>query len=103
MYRSRAAEVGKQRLRGYGKLCAGNLMCSRFVTSMCYQLLDNDELCLRTSGIAQMFQYSETILVLPVVKDFAQKEDGTLPLLHRLRVKEVVTLGIRRELAAEGR
>ena len=78
-------------------------MCSRFITGMCYQLLDNNELCPRASGFAQMFQYSETILVLPVVKYSAQKEDRNTLLLRRLRVKEVVTLGTRRELTAEGR
>ena len=78
-------------------------MCSRFITGMCYQLLDNDELCLMANGFAQMFQYSETILVLPVVKYSAQKEDRNTLLLRRLRVKEVVTLGTRRELTAEGR
>ena len=101
--RGRATEVGKQRLGGHGKLCAGNLMCSRFVTGMCRQLFDNDELCLRASGSAQMFQYSKTILVLSVVKYSAQEEDGHILLLSRLRVEEVVTLGTRHELAAEGR
>ena len=78
-------------------------MCSRFITGMCYQLLDNDELCLMASGFAQMFQYRETILVLPVVKHSARKEDRNTLLLRRLRAKEVVTLGTRRELTAEGR
>ena len=103
MYRGRATEVGKQRLGGHGKLCAGNLMCSRFVTGMCHQPFDKDELCLRASSDAQMFQYSETILVRPVMKYSAQEEDGNFLLLRRLRVKEVVTLGNKGELAAEGR
>ena len=78
-------------------------MCSRFITGMCYQLLENDEPCLMASGFAQMFQYRETILVLPVVKHSARKEDRNTLLLRRLRVKEVVALGTRRELTAEGR
>ena len=73
-------------------------MCSRFVTGMCNQLFDDDELCFRASGIAQMFQYSETILVLPVVQYSAQKEDGNILLLRRLRVEEVVALGTKCKL-----
>ena len=69
---------------------------------MCYQLFDNDELCLRASGSAQMFQYSETILVRPVVKYPAQEEDGNILLLRRLRVEEVVTLSTRCELGTGG-
>ena len=102
MYHGGATEVGKQRLGGHGKLRAGNLMCSRFVTGMCHQPFDKDELCLGASSDAQMFQYSETILVRPVVKYSAQEEDGNILLLRRLRVKEVVTLGNKGELAAEG-
>jgi hypothetical protein len=70
-------------------------MSSRFVTGMCNQLFDNDELCLRASGIAQMFQYCETILVLPVMEYPTQKEDGNILFLRRLRVEEVVALSTR--------
>ena len=77
-------------------------MCRRFITGMWCQLLDNDELCLRASGIAQMFQYSETILVLPVVQYSAQKEDGNIVLLRGLRVEEVMALGTRRQLSTRG-
>jgi hypothetical protein len=52
VYYGRATEVGKQGLGGYGKLCAGNFMCGRFITGVCQQLFDNDELCLRASGSA---------------------------------------------------
>jgi hypothetical protein len=48
-----------------------------------------------------MVQYSETMLVWPVVKYSAQKEDENIALLHRLQFKEVVTLGTRCELMAE--
>jgi hypothetical protein len=101
VYYGRATEVGKQGLGGYGKLCAGNFMCRRFITGECQQLFDNDELCLRASGSAQMVQYSETMLVRPVVKYSAQKEDGNIALLRGLWFKEVVTLDTRCELAAE--
>ena len=103
VYCGRATEVVKQRLGGHRKLCAGNLMCSRFVAGICHRPFDNDKLCLRASGNAQMFQYGETILVRPIMKYSAQEEDGNIRLLRRLRVKEVVTLGTRYELAAEGR
>ena len=103
MYRGCVTEVGKQRLGGHRKLCAGNFMCSRFVTGMCHQPFDKDKLCLRASSDTQMFQYSETILIRPVVKYSAQEEDRNILLLRRLRVKEVVTLGNKGEPAAEGR
>ena len=77
-------------------------MCSRFVTGMCNQLFDDDELCFRASGIAQMFQYSETILVLPVAQYSAQKEDGNILLLRRLWVEEVVALGTKCKLSTGG-
>jgi hypothetical protein len=48
-----------------------------------------------------MVQYSETMLVRPVVKYSAQEEDGNIALLRGLLFEEVVTLGTRRELAAE--
>ena len=69
---------------------------------MRHQPIDNDELCLRASGNAQVFQYSETILVRPVVKYSAQEEDGNILLVRRLRVKEVVTLGTKCEIANKG-
>jgi hypothetical protein len=68
-------------------------MRSRFVTCTCHQPSNNDKLGLRASGNAQMFQYCEAILVGPVVKHSAQEEDGDVLLLHRLRVKEVVSFG----------
>ena len=68
-------------------------MCGRFVTGICHQPSNNDKLGLRASGNAQMFQYCEAILIRPVVKHFAQEEDGDIPLLRRLRVKEVLSFG----------
>ena len=99
VYYGSAAEVGKQGLGGYGKLCAGNFMCRRFIAGVCQQLFDNDELCLRDGSSMQMFQYSETMLVRPVVKYSAQEEDGNVILLRGLWFKEVMTLGTRGKLA----
>ena len=73
-------------------------MRSRFITGVRQQLFDNDELCPRASGSAQMFQYCETMLVRPVVKYSTQEEDGNIALLRGLWFKEVVTLGTRCEL-----
>ena len=72
-------------------------MYSRSITGVCHKPFDDDELCRRASSSAQMFQYSEAILVLPVVKYLAQKEDGDVLLLRRLWVKEVVAFRIRRQ------
>jgi hypothetical protein len=49
-----------------------------------------------------MFQYSETILVRPVVEYSAQEEDGNILLVRRLRVKEVMTLDTKCEIANKG-
>ena len=74
-HRCCATEIGEQRLRRYGELCAGNLVCGGFVTGICHQLVHNDELGVGASGSAQMFQYGQAIFVRPVVKHPAQKED----------------------------
>jgi len=96
-HRGRATKIGEQWLWGYGKLCAGDLMCGRFVAGKCHQLVNDDKLCLRAGGDTQMFKYSQAILVGPVVEHSAQEEDGDILLLHRLRVKEAMSLGIKRQ------
>jgi len=58
-------------------------------------VINHNELSLKTSCHAQMFQYREAILVGPVVKYFAQEEDGDILLLNRLWVKEVMGFGFR--------
>ena len=75
-------------------------MCSWFVTGTCHQLIDDDELGLGPSGFAQVFQHSEGILVCPVVEYSADEEDGDVPLLRWLRVKETVALEIKRQFTA---
>ena len=42
-----------------------------------------------------MFQYCEAIVIGPVVKYFAQEEDGDILLLNRLWVKEAMGFGFR--------
>lgn len=69
-------------------------MCSRFVAGKHHQLINNDQLGLGASGSAQMFQYSEAILVGPVVKHSTHEENGDVLLLRRLWVKEAVALEI---------
>ena len=95
-HRGCATEIGEQRLRRYGELCTGDLVCGGFVTGICHQLVHNNKLGLRASGIAQTFQYGQAIFVCPVVKHPAQKEDRNV-LLRRLRVQEVLAFGIRRQ------
>jgi hypothetical protein len=70
-------------------------MCNRLITGTCYQLVNDNELGLRASSNAQMFQDGEAILVCPVVKHSGQEEDRDVLLLSRLWVKEAVTLQIR--------
>jgi len=91
-HRGRATEIGEQWLWGYGKLRTGDLMCGRFVAGKCHQLVNDDKLGLRAGDNTQMFQYSQAILVGPVVEHSAQEEDSDILLLHRLRVKEVMSL-----------
>ena len=74
-HRGCATEIGEQRLRRYGELCTGDLVCGGFVTGICHQLVHNDELGLGASGNAQMFQDGQAIFVRPVVKHPAQEED----------------------------
>jgi len=96
-HRGRATKIGEQWLWGYRKLRTGDLMCGRFVAGKCHQLVNDDKLGLRARGNTQMFQYSQAILVGPVVEHSAQEEDSDILLLHRLRVKEVMSLGIKRQ------
>jgi len=70
-------------------------MCGGFITGTYYQLINHNQLSLRTSCNAQMFQYREAILIGPVVEYFAQEEDGDLLLLNGLWVKEVMGFGFR--------
>src|ERR1700730_5480637 len=85
-----ATQVGEQPFQRYGKPRARNLLWNRFVAGTRHQLVNNDELGLRSSRNAQMFRYNETILVCPVVENFANEEDGDVLLLRRLRVKEAL-------------
>src|SRR6266853_2384864 len=50
-----------------------------------------------------MFQYSEAVLIGPVVNHSAQEENGDVLLLRRLWVKEAVALGIECRSTALGR
>jgi len=72
-------------------------MRGRFVTGICHQQVNTDELGLGASSSAHIFQYFEAILVGPVVEYSAQKEDSDVLLLRRLRVEEVLAFGVRRQ------
>lgn len=89
----RTTKVGEQWLRGNGERCAWNLMCGEFITGICHQPVKDDQLGLGASGSVQMFQYCKVILVSPVVKHFAQEENGDVLLSRRLRIKEIVSFG----------
>jgi hypothetical protein len=78
-----------------GNLRTRDLMRSGFVASTCHQLLDKDELSLGPGDNTQILEYSEAILVGPVVKHLADKEDRDVFLLRGLRVKETLALGTR--------
>lgn len=93
IYRVRATEIGEQWLRGWSEFCAGDLVRGRFVTGICQQQVDTDELGLGASSRAHIFQYFEAIFVGPVVEHPAQKEDRDFLLLRRLRVEEILTFG----------
>jgi hypothetical protein len=95
-------QVWEQRFGRRGDLCARNLVRRRFVTGTGYQLFDDDELGLWPCGGAQVFQYGKTILISPVVKYFADEEDGDILLLRRLWLKEVVALVNKPQWAALG-
>ena len=96
-HRGRATEIGEQWLWGYGKLRTGDLMCGRFVAGKCHQLVNDDKLGLRGSCNTQTLQYSQAKLVGPIVEHSAQEEDSDILLLHRLRVEEAMSLGIKRQ------
>ena len=68
-------------------------MCRWFITGTCHWLLDNDDLRLRSSSSAQMFQYRDAVLVSPVVDYHAEEVDRDFFLLGTLRFKEVLGLG----------
>jgi hypothetical protein len=65
-------------------------MCNGLITGTCNQLVDDNELSIRASSNAQMFQDGEAIFVRPVVKHSGQEEDRDVLLLCRLWVKEAV-------------
>ena len=97
IYHGRATEIGEQWPRWWSEFCAGDLVRGRFVTGICHQQVNTDELGLGASSSAQIFQYFEAIFVGPVVEHFAQKEGRDVLLLRGLRVKEVLTFRIRRQ------
>jgi hypothetical protein len=95
-------QVWEQRFGRRGDLCARNFVRRGFVTGTGNQLFDDDELGLWPGGGAQVFQYGKAILISPVVKYFADEEDGDVLLLRRLWLKEVVPLVNKLQRAALG-
>jgi hypothetical protein len=91
-HRACTTQVGEQRLGRHGKPGAGDIMRRWFVTGVWDGLLDNDELCLRSGGRAQMFQYRETIFISPVVQYHPQEVHRNFFLLGSLRFKEILNL-----------
>jgi hypothetical protein len=67
-------------------------MFRRFIASARDWLLDNDELRLRSSGGAQLFQNRDAIIVRPVVQYQAEKVDRNFFLRFGLRFEEVLGL-----------
>jgi hypothetical protein len=88
--RGRATHVWKKRLWRHGNLCAWYLVCRGLVTCTRHRLFDDDELGFGPSGHTEVLQYSETIIVSPVMENFGDEEDGDVVLLRRLWTKEVV-------------
>lgn len=72
-------------------------MCGRFVAGKCHQLVNDNKLCLRAGCNTQVFQYSQAVLIGPVVEYSTQEEDSDILLLYRLRVEEAMSLGIKRQ------
>jgi hypothetical protein len=80
----------EQRLRRHGKPGAGDIMRRWFVTGVWDRLIDNDDVCVRSSSRAQMFQYRETIFISPVVQYHPQEVHRNFFLLGSLRFKEIL-------------
>ena len=76
-------------------------MRGRFVTGKCHQLVNDDKLSLMAGCNTQVFQYSQAVLIGPVVEYSAQEEDSNILLLQRLWIEEAMSLGTKRQRVLE--
>jgi hypothetical protein len=93
----------EQRLGRHGKPCAGDIMRRWFVTGVRDRLVDNNDVCLGSSGRAQMFQYRKTIFISPVVQYHPHEVHRNFLLLGSLRFKEILDLKSPKSILVSGK